>query len=399
MQLIPRLQQLVGALDLSGVRWCFLRPPALLGLAVGGDIDVLVVPASLERVREALIAERFIPLSIRDGDIHAVDYDPDSDRFLWLHIQSEYRVGGYSVGAQTVLDTLERDPLPRPGGDWLFWIVLLHDLVDKGEIPARHHDHLARLATTDGGGAMPLRTIAERHGLDPATVLPLAQQGRWLDLLSLPTKRSERAPLVGRLAALSRRVVQLRDRPGLTVAIIGPDGAGKTTLINSLCASLPVPTCAVYMGLTGGRLPRVDALRIPGMVLAGRLLLLWLRYGLGLYHRLTGRIVLFDRYPLDGMVPSGATVGRLARLSRRIQALAVPKPDVVLLLDASGAAMHARKGEYTPHQLEQWRVAYRRLERRVRSLQVIDADRPSDAVRKDVQARIWRFYAERCQQA
>jgi thymidylate kinase len=225
----------------------------------------------------------------------------------------------------------------------------------------------------------------------------LARQGRWLDLLSLQSRLSERDPFAGRLTALSRYIGQRRG-PGLTVAIIGPDGAGKTTLVNSLCASFPVPTCAIYMGLTGGRMPRVEALRTPAVVLAGRLLLLWLRYGLGLYHKATGRIVLFDRYPLDGMVPSGAALGRLARLSRRVQALAVPKPDVVLLLDAPGAAMHARKGEYTPHQLEQWRVAYRRLQGRVRSLQVIDADRPSDAVRRDAQGRIWRCYAERCQQ-
>src|ERR1039458_6018053 len=53
-------------------------------------------------------------------------------------------------------------------------------------------------------------------------------------------------------------------------------------------------------------------------------------------HRLHGRVVLFDRYTLDAMVPSGAAIGPLACLSRRVQGHACPRPDVVLVLDASG---------------------------------------------------------------
>src|SRR5439155_19587320 len=108
---------------------------------------------------------------------------------------------------------------------------------------------------------------------------------------------------------------------------------------------------------------------------------------------------LFDRYTLDGLVPSGARLGPLPRLSRRVQAVAVPQPALLLLLDASGAAMHARKGEYEPAQLEEWRDAYKRLRARVRRLEVLDAERPADAVRRDATAHIWRCYAKRWQDA
>jgi thymidylate kinase len=149
------------------------------------------------------------------------------------------------------------------------------------------------------------------------------------------------------------------------------------------------------MGLTGGRLPRADALRVPGLVLAARLAILWLRWGAGLYHRARGRIVLFDRYVLDGTVPSGADIGPLARASRRIQAAACPLPDLVLLLDASGTTMHARKGEYDGEILESWRIAFRRLEGSVDRLEVLDAERPAEAVRREALAAIWRRYAAR----
>jgi thymidylate kinase len=202
-----------------------------------------------------------------------------------------------------------------------------------------------------------------------------------------------------RLTGLRRHVRGLWTRRGIAVAVIGPDGAGKTTLVNGLRETLPFETRILYMGLTGGRLPRADALRVPGVVLAARLAILWLRWGAGLYHRTRGRLVVFDRYVLDGTVPSGARLTPLARVSRRLQASACPRPDVVLLLDASGATLHARSGEYDADRLESWRVAYRRLEGRIDGLHVLDAERPADAVRRDALAIVWRCYAERWKQA
>jgi thymidylate kinase len=391
----PRLARFVRALEKSGERWCLLRPAAMLAQAAG-DVDLLVEPSSLDCVREILISEQFVLLPIKTRDLHAADYDRDSDRFLWLHVQTEVRLGTDTLAARTVLDSVERDPLPQPAAAWLFWILLLHDMLDKGEIPERHRPELARLADAAGATAAPMRALAERQGLDPEAIAAMVRSGQWPQLGALAVGRAASArPALERLLAATDRVAGLWRRRGVSVAVIGPDGAGKTTLVNSLCTALPFPVRIVYMGLTGGRLPRADALRIPGVVLAARLTLLWTRYGVGVYHRARGRIVLFDRYTLDGMVPSGAQLGPLARLSRRVQAFAVPRPQLLLLLDASGTAMHARKGEYDPLRLEEWRDAYGRLRGRVRMLETLDAEQPPNVVRRDAQASIWRCYAER----
>jgi thymidylate kinase len=366
----------------------------------GGDIDLLVEPLSLERVRGLLVGEEFVALPLRTRDLHVAGYDRDSDRFLWLHVQAELRLGTDALAARTVLDTVERDSLPQPAAGWLFWILLLHDILDKGEIPVRHRPELTRLAGLAGASAAPLRTIAKRHGLDPEATGALARAGQWAQLGALARNHAAPVrPMRERLVAGADRVAGAWTRRGVSVAIMGPDGAGKTTLVNGLRATLPFPVRVLYMGLTGGRLPRADALRVPGVVLAARLALLWGRYGVGLYHRARGRIVLYDRFTLDGMVPSGAQLGPLGRLSRRVQAVAVPRPELLLLLDASGAAMHSRKGEYDPVQLEEWREAYRRLRGRERTLEVLDAEQPPDAVRRDAQARIWQCYAERWRHA
>jgi thymidylate kinase len=396
-RLPSRLQRLFGALELSGEPWCLLRPAVMLSRAAG-DIDLLVNPSSLAHVRKLLAGEGFAFVPIRSRDVHAVDYDRDCDRFLWVHVQSEVCLGPEVLAAQAVLDTVERDPLPQPTDTWLFWILLLHDIFEKGEIPQRHRSELARLAGSAGVEAVPLRAIARTQEFDPEALVGLVRAGDWAQLGALASKRRvPRRPAPNRLAAAADRIRGLWTWRGVSVAIMGPDGAGKTTLINDLCTALPFPTRVVYMGLTGGRLPRADALRVPGLVLATRLLVLWARYGVGLYHRARGRIVLFDRYTLDGKVPSGAQLTALGRLSRRVQAVAVPRPELLLLLDASGATMHSRKGEYDPVQLEEWREAYRKLRGHGRVLQVVNAEQPADAVRRDAKACIWQRYVERWQ--
>ena len=394
VRLATRLRRLFVALERSGERWCLLRPEVTL-LQSEGDIDLLIEPSSLDHVRELLVGEGFVALPIRTHGLHAADYDRQCDRFLWLHVQTDVRLGTEVLPAQTVLDTVKRDPVPLPADEWLFWILLLHDILDKGEIPQRHRSELARLAGPAGAPSRPLTAIAQAHGLDPEKLVALVRAGEWAQLRGLSNKRAPSArPVLERLAAAADRVAGLWTWRGVLVAIIGPDGAGKTTLVNGLRAALPFPTRVLYMGLTGGRLPRADALRVPGLVLAARLMVLWARYGVALYHRARGRIVLFDRYTLDGKVPSGAQLGALGRLSRRVQAVAVPRPELLLLLDAAGATMHSRKGEYVPAQLEEWRDAYRRL-RVCERIQVVDAEQPVDAVRCDAKARIWQHYVQR----
>jgi thymidylate kinase len=114
-----------------------------------------------------------------------------------------------------------------------------------------------------------------------------------------------------------------------------------------------------------------------------------------LLRRADGEIVLFERYVLDGAVSAGTPLSAPQQLSRRVQRWIVPPVDLVLLLDASGRTMFDRKGEYSPGTLETWRAQYRKLERSVRNLVVIDAEQPAEAVLKAAQGAIWSRLRER----
>jgi thymidylate kinase len=237
--------------------------------------------------------------------------------------------------------------------------------------------------------------VLERHGLSAANLTALVAAGDWDALDRLRDSRRSRPALAHRAAALRDRLGRVWTWRGISVAVMGPDGAGKTTLVTGLRDTFPFPTRTIYMGLTGGRLPWADRLRVPGVVLGARLAVLWTRYAASIYHRARGRIVLFDRYLLDATVPSGLDLRPLARASRRLQGSAVPRPTVVILLDASGATLHDRSLEYDPATLESWRVAYQRLHASVRDLEVIDAEQSADDVRRQAYTAVWTRYAQR----
>jgi thymidylate kinase len=73
----------------------------------------------------------------------------------------------------------------------------------------------------------------------------------------------------------------------------------------------------------------------------------------------------------------------------------VPAPNLVLLLDASGRTMFARKGEYAPETLESWRAEYRKLAADVPHLELLDAEQPPESVLRSAEALIWNMLRER----
>jgi thymidylate kinase len=387
-------QRIFMDLDLAGIDWSLLRPRESLVIPEG-DVDVLVEPPSLPRVRETLMGYGFVEMPIPGPDLHAALYDAEAARFVWLHIQTALRLADTELPADVLLAEADREEVRQPSDRWLLWIMLLRALVDKGELPERHRRPVQRLAARWTGGPPELESLARRHGLDPAGVVADAAAGDWEALLS---RRVEQEPArvwtLGRVVKAVGGLRRLRHPGGLSVAVIGPDGAGKSTLVEALARSLPLPVRVQYMGLTGGRLRRADALRIPGLVFLARVTILWLRYAPAAYHRARGGIVLFERYTLDGAVPSGRRLSPAARFSRRLQRRACPMPDLVLLLDASGDTLYQRSGEYGAAVLEGWRVAYDGLRASVPQVQAIDAERPAEDVRREAVARIWRRYIE-----
>jgi thymidylate kinase len=217
-------------------------------------------------------------------------------------------------------------------------------------------------------------------------------------------------------------------RPRLSVALVGPDGAGKSTISARLRqAALPAPVTTIYMGVNleassvmlpttrlllaakrarGGR-PDLVASSLRDVedddrtAPAGRRSALrssarmavwmteeWFRQLLALGQGLRGRIVVFDRhffldyYHAD--VDSAGRRGPAQRLHGWMLRRMYPRPDLVIMLDAPAEVLHARKPEATVAWLERRRQQYLELAPLVPQFVVIDVDRPLDAAVSEV---------------
>ena len=409
MSLHPLLARLFEHWEREGVRWCLLRPTDLA--VPEGDIDLLLAPASLEAARRAAFELGFVQLPGRHQGTHLLQYDKASACWLWLHAVGELTFGPWRAlptgAADGCLARRLTAPVPRlaPGDE--FWVSLLHGFLDKGTVAAGRREALRGLsesASADGELPAALAPLLPA-GWTAAGVVAAVKVGDWDGLDRLAAKLARRAAAAGRpamprrvaraIAGIRERVTEWRGRRGISVALLGPDGAGKSTLAEGLRSSFVFPVREVYMGLTGGMLRYVDKLRIPGVVRLGRLAVIWARYLRAQYHVARGRLVVFDRYIYDADVPPPYALGPIGRFTRWMDGRACPGPDIVIVLDAPGAVMHQRKGEYDPDTLKHWRGRFLALQRRVPGLEVVDTTGGAEAVRRDVLDRIWRRYADR----
>jgi thymidylate kinase len=163
-----------------------------------------------------------------------------------------------------------------------------------------------------------------------------------------------------RVAELARRARRLFCPPGFHVALLGPDGAGKSTLIENVTRLLKpcFPAQRTYKfrpDVFGRIVPETQPtphLREPRSTLVSyaKIAYYFADWWLGLFMRLwparrRGTLVVFDRNFADLAVDQRRYlvqgVGVLAQILRRL----VPQADATFILDADPARVHARKPE------------------------------------------------------
>jgi len=334
-----------------------------------------------------------------------VRYVPEEDLWLKLDFVSKIDFGQF----QEYPTTLERPCLQRRRRDGSLsrldpqdeaWIVLLHLLLDKDKIPEARRElavaaaeivtefdmvpSTVRVLTKHRTTTRHLLEAVRKHDLELAGGIADDLRRHWdpRRLLAINATR-----IVRRFRRKLSGLTIGRMGPGRVVAILGPDGAGKTTLAQGLVESLPMPSRSVYMGLwRTGRWDNVIRL-VPGARLS-RSLLRALAASLALsYHKLRGRLVVVDRFLYDAFTGEDNSAG--GRILALVASRMAPRLDLALVLDAPGITMFARKGEDSPALLERRRQAYLNLGNLVPNLVVLDATELADAVRRRASAEIW----------
>lgn len=401
-------RSVLAGLDEANVRWCLLRGGPE-GLTAPGDVDVLVAPADLARAVAVIEGQGLIRLASHGRGTHRffLGLDPGTSSWVEFDLVTELAYGPhFEVRTAAADECLGRSIRPdgvrvlAPADE--FWALLLHCVLDKGAIPGHHRRRLRELedrATLDAPLARALPGQAARMLLAfwradrPAAVAAVRRHLLAAWWRARPVSAAGR--LVGSAALRAvERPLQAWSRRGVGVALIGPDGSGKSTLAQGIESAFYFPVRRVYMGLW----PSTEAPRTAveqGVRILLRPFTVWRRYLAALRHRTMGRVVVFDRYVYDALLPPRGPLVWLKRPYFQLLSRLCPAPDVVLLLDVPGPVMYRRSGEYDPEHLEAEREQYRRLRRRIPHLERVDADRAPELVLADALRRIWRHYVDR----
>jgi thymidylate kinase len=225
-----------------------------------------------------------------------------------------------------------------------------------------------------------------------------------------------------------------------TVALIGPDGAGKSTIGRKLEQISPLPAKYLYMGVNlessnlvlpttrlllevkraRGRRPDMatiprhlyEAKKRPGLLkrfmagIRGALRLInitteeWFRQSVIWYYNLRGNYVILDRhFYFDYYAYDIANPDPHRPLHSRIHGFMLrklyPKPDFVIFLDAPSEVLYARKPEGTLLSRESRRQEYVRLRDVVKNYAVVDVSQPEEVVVQEVCDLVMKFYHEK----
>ena len=218
-------------------------------------------------------------------------------------------------------------------------------------------------------------------------------------------------------------------RGGLSVALVGPDGAGKSTIAHEVARRLPVPASYLYMGVNLEASPKMlpttrlalarkrrrggasdmTARRVGPGSRRGPLaearaivrMLNWLAeeaYRQFLAARIRGRgeIAVLDRdffcdYHASAIAPSTTRRPVDVRLHGLVLRRWYRRPDLTIVLDAPAEVLFARKGEDTLEGLSRRRQEYLDLKTVLPAVATVDANRPLELVTDDVVAAILDF--------
>jgi len=412
------LQSVVEVFGANGIPYCILHGYKEYPARVVSDVDCIVpaefLPCQLARLLRAnrdRLGAAVVQWIQHESTAHyfvlAADGLGAPWEFLLVDVSSDYRRNGrVFYQGEEILASRRRDRgfwVPSPALEFGCYLV---KKVAKQWLSEEHGHRLTELYNQDPTGCD--REIARFwRGGSVRLIGSLAASGEWDAVPELlPSLRRElvRPGTVGELrssvrywaADALRRLRRWRMPTGVHVVLLGPDGSGKSSTLSALGDALT----PAFRRVTSKHLapalfraaratPPVTAPHTrPPRSLVGSLAkaVYWaLDYTLGYYFKIRpalarSTLVLFDRYLVDALVdPKRYRYGGPRWVLHLVWSL-IPKPDLVILLDAPTEVLRARKLEVSLRETERQRHAYRELVEMLPNGHVVDAAQPLDRV-------------------
>lgn len=248
-------------------------------------------------------------------------------------------------------------------------------------------------------------------GANAKLIVASAESGDWTpvreNLSSIATELRRKA--IGRhpvrfiatkIRAMARRVKRVLNPDGVSVAFLGPDGAGKSSVIEALPPKLSsvfprarelgfAPSLLRFMRRGSQSTSEPHALKPRSPVVSLARVAYWMAYyifGSAALRFTIARstLVLYDRHFVDILVDQkryryGGPLWLLRLVWR-----CIPKPDLIILLDAPSEVLQARKQEVPMEVSARQRQAYLALVQTLPNGHIVDASQSSENVANSI---------------
>ena len=432
------LENIFTIFNSAGIRYVVLRNYDFLpDKMIDGDIDVLVDPQGITEVTSMLRDMGFVITEEAHPHYFALYFQETSGEWLKLDLVtdlyygSKFRLPINGNHRECLLG--RRQPFrsffkPAPEDEVVH--LLLHSLLDKGFFKTDYQNRILDLLKDNTHLTHFKRTLDDLWGRPRGDYIISLLQKRKFGTLGRERKRliwniiKELSPeaICDIISTLVTKVLhRVFGHKGLLVAFLGPDGSGKTTLALSLASNDIFPSRYVYMGADNYILPTNHLIEKISKVLRKKhntpkmterklhILNRFLRYlkeTTKLIHDMAefltrylflsyrfyrkGCLVINDRYIYD-LLLDRERFGRHPIIQKVILKI-LPKPDLLLFLEASTRTMHQRKGEHSLETLESMRQGYRSLQKHFHNLQIIETDNAVTSSLNEVIGSIWKPY-------
>jgi len=382
--------------------------------SVRSDIDFAITESDLAHLEMKLLSSqraRLVQLLQHESTCYyfvLMGWNGEAYGSLLLDSATDYRRDGCVF--------FSADELLRDAGHWNGLCVAAPDVefkylivkkILKGSFPERQRQRLAELVHALPPGApeaTATRLLGDRLG---SQFIELIQRGAWAGIEHrLPTlrrqirwqvlKRDPLNPFRYWVPEIKRRWLRWRYPTGLFIAVLGPDGAGKSTLIDHLERNLAGAFRRTRQFHLRPHLSRAKAnsepVTDPHSQEPRSLVSSMLKLGYYLADYCMGYVwslrpalvrstlVLFDRYfqdlPVDPIRYRYGGPSWAVRLLRRF----IPQPDLFLVLDVPEEEVRRRKIEVSEAETHRQRQRYLELAMELPSAVVIDGAVPEKDV-------------------